>query len=166
MRKTLYERRCLSETMRDTDFVRDSERHWLYETMRDTDWTRLWETLIVRDYERHWLNKTMRDTDCTRLWETLIEQDHERHWLYETMRDTDCTRLWETLIVPPNLGFMKVRYIFHRVCLERENVSLLRTSTCLKDAFTMLSIWFVQFPSDAKVNPTFVWCFTISTVPH
>jgi hypothetical protein len=27
----------------------------------------------------------------------------------------------------------------------------------------MLSIWFVQFPSDAKVNPKCLWVFTIST---
>jgi hypothetical protein len=32
----------------------------------------------------------------------------------------------------------------------------------LKDAFTMLSTWFVQFPSDAKVNPKYLWFFTIS----
>jgi hypothetical protein len=37
-------------------------------------------------------------------------------------------------------------------CLERVNFSFLRTLTCLKAAFTMLSLWFVQFPSDAKVN--------------
>jgi hypothetical protein len=35
---------------------------------------------------------------------------------------------------------MKVRYIFDRVCLERVNFSFLRTLTCLKAAFTMLSI--------------------------
>ena len=58
---------------------------------------------------------------------------------------------------------MKVRYIFDRVCLERVNFSFLRTLTCLKAAFTMLSIWFVQFPSDAKVNPKCLWVFTIST---
>jgi hypothetical protein len=33
----------------------------------------------------------------------------------------------------------------------------------LKAAFTMLSIWFVQFPSDAKVNPKCLWVFAIST---
>jgi hypothetical protein len=27
----------------------------------------------------------------------------------------------------------------------------------------MLSIWFVQFPSDAKVNPKCLWFLTIST---
>jgi hypothetical protein len=42
------------------------------------------------------------------------------------------------------------------------NFSFLRTLTCLKDAFTMLSTWFVQFPSDAKVNPKYLWFFTIS----
>jgi hypothetical protein len=53
--------------------------------------------------------------------------------------------------------------VFDRVCLERVNFSFLRTLTCLKAAFTMLSIWFVQFPSDAKVNPKCLWVFTIST---
>jgi hypothetical protein len=59
-----------------------------------------------------------------------------------------------------NVGLMKVRYIFDRVCLERVNFSFLRTLTCLKAAFTMLSIWFVQFPSDAKVYPK---CLLFST---
>ena len=58
---------------------------------------------------------------------------------------------------------MKVRYIFDRICLERVNFRFLRTLTCLKAAFTMLSIWFVQFPSDEKVNPKCLWVFTIST---
>jgi hypothetical protein len=62
-----------------------------------------------------------------------------------------------------NVGLMKVRYIFDRVCLERVNFSFLRTLTYLKAAFTMLSIWLVQFPSDAKVNPKCLWFFTIST---
>ena len=39
-----------------------------------------------------------------------------------------------------NVGLMKVRYIFDRACLERVNFSFLRTLTCLKVAFTMLSI--------------------------
>jgi hypothetical protein len=34
-------------------------------------------------------------------------------------------------------------------------------SCSLKAAFTMLSIWFVQFPSDAKVNPKCLWFITI-----
>jgi hypothetical protein len=58
----------------------------------------------------------------------------------------------------PKVGLMKVRYIFDRVCLERVNFSFPRTLTCLKVAFTMLSIWFVQFPSDAKVNPEPLSC--------
>jgi hypothetical protein len=113
-----YERRCLNETMRDTDctrlwetlIVRNYERHWLYETMRDTTCLKdaftmlsIWFVQFPSDAKAnptflcfftistssHWLCETMRDTDCTRLWETLIERVYERHWLYETMRDTD-----------------------------------------------------------------------------
>ena len=62
-----------------------------------------------------------------------------------------------------NVRLMKVRYIFDRVWLERVNFSFLRTSTCLKAAFTMLSIWFVQFQFDAKINPKCLCFLIIST---
>ena len=86
----------------------------------------------------------------------------DSNWFFSSFAISRSTHPSQTSQAYSDVGLMKVRCIFDRVCLERVNFSFLRTLTCLKDAFTMLSTWFVQFPSDAKVNPKYLWFFTIS----
>jgi len=86
----------------------------------------------------------------------------DSNWFFSSFAISRSTHPSQTSQAYSDVGLMKIRCIFDRVCLERVNFSFLRTLTCLKDAFTMLSTWFVQFPSDAKVNPKYLWFFTIS----